>query len=673
MIGGRGKIERRIVKWGRFYIFAGMMGRKINTVIDLLERSCEQFPGNVYLWEKKEGKYQPATYLEVREQVGYVASGLMGRGLLAGERVALLSEGCNDWIYAELGILYAGGIHVPLSIKLSPGELIFRLNHSGARFLIVSDHYAETIRGIEQEISGIEQIFVLRQTNPEEGKYTSFERLKDEGNLRQEEYPSEVEQRAMAVRPEDVATLSYTSGTTAEPKGVMLTHGNYVCNVLQSDSLIRIPEYYRILLFLPWDHSFAHTVGIYSFMYNGASLASVDFGRSPVEYLRNIPVNMKEIKPHVLLSVPAIAKNFRKNIESEISRKGKLTRWLYRWGLKLKYVYQGPGPDKRLGLKVFLWPLQKLWDRVVFAKIRRVFGGNLQFFIGGGALLDTELQRYYYALGIPMYQGYGLSEASPVISSNHAARCRFGSSGQVVQPLELKICDEEGREVPQGEKGEIVVRGGNVMKGYWKNEVATAEVIREGWLYTGDRGYLGDRGMLYVTGRFKSLLIAGDGEKFSPEGIEEAIVELSPYVDYCLLYNNQSPYTSALLVPRKTALLEYTARKGEKAGTVEAYKLMLDKLYEELMKFRKGGEYEGMFPERWLPAVVAVLPAGLSEANGTVNSTGKVVRRKVYELFREELEFVYTPEGKNIRNVRNTKNIRMYFENESICAGKQEQ
>ena len=183
-------------------------------------------------------------------------------------------------MFAELGILYAGGVNVPLSIKLTDKELIFRVRHSGARFLIVSDYYVATLRRIEAELPEIEKIDIIR----------IFDCLND---IRM------MEKQAATVSGADLANISYTSGTTAEPKGIMLTHENYVSNVLQSDSLIRIPEYFRILLFLPWDHSFAHTVGIYSFMYNGASLAAVDFGKSPMEYLRNIPLNMKEIKPHV--------------------------------------------------------------------------------------------------------------------------------------------------------------------------------------------------------------------------------------------------------------------------------------------------------------------------------------------------------------------------------------
>lgn len=634
------------------------MKEDLHTIIDLLERSCRKFPQHAYLWEKQDGKYRSVTYMETRQEVRKVAAGLMAAGLEKGERVALLSEGCNDWVYAELGILYAGGVNVPLSIKLTESELIFRIVHAEARFLIVSDHYLETVRKIETKIPAIEKIFVIRHSSAEGGKINSFERLKDDGHLWIEQYPGELERRTVRVTAGDLANISYTSGTIADPKGIMLTHGNYVCNVLQSDSLIQIPEYYRILLLLPWDHSFAHTVGIYSFMYNGASVASVDFGKSPMEYLRNIPVNLKEIQPHVLLSVPALARNFRKNIETSVRAKGKGVECLYRMGLKLGYYYHRSGTGRKFSMKFLLWPFVFLADRSVFASIRKVFGGNLRFFVGGGALLDTELQRYYRTLGIPMYQGYGLSEASPVISSNRPQCYRFGSSGQIVQPMELRICDEEGNSLPEGEMGEIVIRGDNVMKGYWKNEQATREAIRDGWLYTGDMGYVGKDSLLYVTGRFKSLLIAADGEKFSPEGIEEAIVELSPYIDYCVLYNNQSPYTSGLIVPNVMLLRQYAERQGLKPGSVEAYKSMLAKIYDELLQFRKGGQYAGMFPERWLPAVIAILPETLGEQNGTINSTVKIVRRKVYEYFREELDFLYTPEGKDIRNPRNTRNIK---------------
>ena len=555
-------------------------------------------------------------------------------------------------------MLYAGGVNVPLSIKLTDNEIVFRVEHSQARFLIVSANFLNRVRGIEGRIGGVEKIIVIH-SDINEGTYVSFELLQREGEIWRGEHKELLNDRIRAVTEDDLVNISYTSGTTAEPKGIMLSHRNYVTNVLQSDSLIQIPAYYRILLFLPWDHSFAHTVGLYSFMYNGASLVSVDYGRSGMEYLRNIPENLQEVKPHILLSVPALAKNFRKNIEAGIKAKGRFTDRFYHLGLKIAYTYTGFGDDRGRGWKVLLKPWVKLWDALLFSKLRKqVFGGNLRFFVGGGALLDIELQRYYAALGIPMFQGYGLSEASPVISSNTPGRYRFGSSGILVKPIDLKVCDEEGQELPQGQKGELWIKGGNVMAGYWRNEKSTAETIVDGWLHTGDLGYLHPDGWLYVLGRFKSLLIANDGEKYSPEGIEETIAEQSKYIDYCILYNNQSPYTAGLIVPNKMALREYIEKQDVESDSMDAYRVMLKKIQSELMAYRVGGKHAHLFPERWLPAVVAVLPEALNEQNGMINSTMKVVRAKVYDRFKEEIDYLYTPEGKEITNKRNLQNLK---------------
>ena len=632
--------------------------KDMKTVIDLFERSCEKFPDNPYLWEKKNGKFAATSYMEVKREVLNFAGALCQLGMDRGDRIALLSEGCNAWVYSELGMLYAGGVNVPLSIKLTDNEIVFRVEHSQARFLIVSANFLNRVRGIEGRIGGVEKIIVIH-SDINEGKYVSFELLQREGEIWRGEHKELLNDRIRAVTEDDLVNISYTSGTTAEPKGIMLSHRNYVTNVLQSDSLIQIPAYYRILLFLPWDHSFAHTVGLYSFMYNGASLVSVDYGRSGMEYLRNIPVNLQEVKPHILLSVPALAKNFRKNIEAGIKAKGRFTDRFYHLGLKIAYTYNGFGDDRGRGWKVLLKPWVKLWDALLFSKLRKqVFGGNLRFFVGGGALLDIELQRYYAALGIPMFQGYGLSEASPVISSNTPGRYRFGSSGILVKPIDLKVCDEEGQELPQGQKGELWIKGGNVMAGYWRNEKSTAETIVDGWLHTGDLGYLHPDGWLYVLGRFKSLLIANDGEKYSPEGIEETIAEQSKYIDYCILYNNQSPYTAGLIVPSKMALREYIEKQDVESDSMDAYRVMLKKIQSELMAYRVGGKHAHLFPERWLPAVVAVLPEALNEQNGMINSTMKVVRAKVYDRFKEEIDYLYTPEGKEITNKRNLQNLK---------------
>ena len=266
-------------------------------------------------------------------------------------------------------------------------------------------------------------------------------------------------------------------------------------------------------------------------------------------------------------------------------------------------------------------------------------GGELDFFVGGGALLDKELQRFYYAIGIPMYQGYGLSEATPVISTNTDHKHKLGSSGILVKPLDIKIVDNDGKELPIGVPGEMVVKGENVMAGYWKNPKATAETIKDGWLYTGDMGYMTPEGFLYVKGRFKSLLIGSDGEKYAPEEIEEMLVSQSRIIQQVMLYNNQSPYTIAIITADRS-----TGLSGKE---------LVKAVWDEIEKYKGKGGYSGMFPERWLPSTFILTSEPFSENNRMINSTMKMVRGKVEERYREEINFAYTPEGKNIYNKYN--------------------
>ena len=255
-------------------------------------------------------------------------------------------------------------------------------------------------------------------------------------------------------------------------------------------------------------------------------------------------------------------------------------------------------------------------------------------------------------------QGYGLSEATPIISANSlgAGRHRFGSSGKVIQPLELKILDDEGREMPTGVKGEIVIKGENVMAGYWKNPESTADTVRDGWLHTGDMGYMGEDNFLYVLGRFKSLLISSDGEKYSPEGMEEAIVDKSPYIDQVIVYNNQSPYTIALAVGSKENLNRKLDEEGIQGE--ERYTRAAAIIGEEVAKYRRGGVYADEFPERWVPAVIAIADEPFTEQNGLVNSTMKVVRNKVEKHFADAIANAYTPGGKAIDNARNLEALK---------------
>lgn len=623
------------------------------TIPQLFEESVRKYPNNAMMLEKRNGAYRPATYTEVRAQVRRCAAGLIFLGVKQGDRLALIAEGRNDWVIAELGMMYAGAINVPLSVKIDElGELRFRIAHSGCRIVVVSGSQAPKIRKIRTELPALEKIIVLDADAATADEMT-FEDLLNKGDTLLATKPEDFETRWKSVSGSDAANICYTSGTTADPKGIILTHRNYTANVEQASGILEVPQWYSSLLILPWDHCFAHTAGIYTLMRNGASMASVQLGKTPIETLKNIPVNIKETKPTFLLSVPSLAKNFRKNIEKGIAEKGPVVSRLFQTALKNAYAYIGNGWNKGKGLRALRKPLHTLFDAILFKKIRANFGGRLQFFIGGGALLDIELQRFFYAIGIPMYQGYGLTEATPVISANVPMAHKLGSSGRIVPNLEIKICDEVGNPLPAGQKGEIVVRGENVMAGYWNNEKATIETIKDGWLHTSDLGYMDEDGFLYVLGREKSLLIAHDGEKYSPEGIEEAIVAHSAFIDQIMLYNNQSPYTVALVVPNKQAVAAHLAKHQLSPANENAQRDAIQLIADDIAAFREKGKYAGMFPARWIPSAFALLEEGFTEQNRLMNSTLKIVRGKIEERYADRLRLLFAAEGKDPLNAAN--------------------
>ncbi|MCX6239176.1 MAG: AMP-binding protein [Bacteroidia bacterium] len=587
----------------------------MRTLTELFEFSVEKYLNNPLLWEKPKDRYLPSTYLDIRQQVYSFGAGLMSLGLKKEDRVGLLSEGRNNWLVSELGIFYCGAVNVPLSVKLEATELKFRLVHSGSRMVIASAGQASKIAEIINDLPDIDYIIHFDPIENPGSKDLFFEDIQARGRdfLNSEENKKQFEAVWKNVQPNDIANISYTSGTTADPKGIMLTHLNYTANVLQANAVLDIAENYKTLAILPWDHSFAHTACLYAFMFKGASIGSVQSGRTPMETLRNVPVNIKEFMPDIMMSVPALSKSFRKNIEKGILSKGKITEMLFNHGLKVAYLYNGNGWNRGKGWRVLLKPEYAFFDKILFSKIREGFGGNLKFFIGGGALLDIELQRFFYAIGTPVYQGYGLTEAAPIISANSPLSVKFGSSGKPVKDLEIKICDVEGVAFPVGEKGEIVVKGENVMKGYWKNPKASEETLKKGWLHTGDLGYLSNDGYLYVLGRFKSLLIGNDGSKLG----------LNPDSD-------------------------------------EGINKSLEIIKQEIDAYRKGGKFEGLFPERWLPTAIQILPEAFTEQNHLLNSTLKMVRGKITEHFKLEMNFIYTPEAKEITNIKNKESIKKW-------------
>lgn len=634
------------------------------TIIDFVEKYTHQFAGNVYLREKVDGVWKEITQEQTRKEAYRIGAGLMALGLQKGEKIALLSESRAMWIMAELGALYAGAVDVPLSVNLGEGQdLLFRIHHSEAKWILVSANQLAKIRAIIGECPDVRKVIVFDDTafnvdSLQEGeiRMSEVQKLGDEFLATSRD---QFEARYRSVGPDDYANISYTSGTTADPKGILLTHRNYTANVEQGHSVISIGENEVMLIILPLDHCFAHVAGMYTMMYYGGSIAFVPIGRNALATLKNVPTAIKETRPHVMLSVPALARNFKKNIETGIKAKGPKVEKLFNFAVKNAIAYNKEYYN-RGGLKdCWRKPLMWLFDKLIFKTVRESFGGRMKFFVGGGALLDIELQRFFCAVGMPMFQGYGLTEATPIICANSAGHAIFGSSGRIVRPMDCKICDEQGNEVAIGQKGEIVIRGENVMAGYWKNPKATADTVVDGWLHTGDMGYIcpWDTDFLYVVGRFKSLLISSDGEKYSPEGFEDSLPEVSKFVSQVVLHNSQDPYTMVLIVPEKEALRDFVQKQGLDPETREGKVAMLQQIQAEIDSYRRGGAHYGLFPERWLPAAVVICDEAFTIGNRMMNSTMKIVRGKVEEHYADRIAYAYTPEGKQLLNEKNIASI----------------
>ncbi len=637
------------------------MEKKRPTIIDFVEQYTAKYGNETFLREKVDGVWKETSFNTTREEAHILAAGFMSMGLEKGDKVALISEGRNYWIFSELGILYAGAVNVPLSFKLeSDTDLTFRINHSDARFVIASQTQIDKIRRVIDRCPKVEKVIVMDPIELKDGEIYIGD-IRAAGKEYLKEHQDLLLERMASVGPDDYANISYTSGTTADPKGILLTHRNYTANVDQALSVISIDRGDVMLIILPLDHCFAHVAGFYVMMKCGGSIATVPCGKSTVSLLKNIPTAIKEVRPHVLLSVPTLSRNFKKSFDNAIKKSGSFVEKLYEFGIKNAETYNREYYNAGKPCWKMWWrkPINAVIDKLVFSKVREGFGGRIKFFVGGGALLDIELQRYYCAIGMPVFQGYGLSEATPVICSNSMGHARFGSSGRVVKPMDIKICDEDGKEIPNGETGEIVIRGENVMAGYWKNPEATAKTIVDGWLHTGDRGYIckEDPEYLYVTGRFKSLLIASDGEKYSPEGYEDSLADGSKFIETSMLYNNQSPYTVVLVIPNKTLLAEEVKKAGLDPGSLEGKKAQLSIIKEEVDAYRPGGRRSGMFPERWLPASVIVGDTPFTEQNGMLNTTMKMVRGKVEKFYADRIDYAMTVEGKDIMNQKNIDSL----------------
>ncbi len=314
--------------------------------------------------------------------------------------------------------------------------------------------------------------------------------------------------------------------------------------------------------------------------------------------LKNIPKNLIEASPNFLLTVPALTSNFINKFKEGIRSKGSFIEGIFNRGLEAAFLRNGDGytkPGISIQIKTYLnYIIAKI---LIFKKLRLIFGSNIEFLVGGGALLDIKQQQFYKAIGVPVYQGYGLTEATPIISTNTPFEHKMGTSGKVLGNIKCKICDENGVVVAKGQKGQIVVKGDNVMKGYYKNKKATMETLKDGWLFTGDIGYFDEDDFLVVVGREKALLISEDGEKYSPEEIEEAIVNSSTMIEQVMIYNDHKKFTTVLVTLNQKNISDWIRKEH-----IGSYEEVLRKVNLEISFFEDQKEYRGKFPKKWIPS-----------------------------------------------------------------------
>lgn len=639
------------------------------TVFQMLNKASKTYRDNNYLSQKNDTGWYSSSFSDAKQKALQLASALIELGVVYEDKIAILSEAKIDWVISEFATLYSGGIIVPLSIKLLPEEVPFRVNHSETKFFIISENTLEKVVSAWDKYENNElQLIVLDKpstkisdicnaSNFDEKKLLFIDDLYKLGSSKLDANFKKIEKIESNTQEDDVVTISYTSGTTGNPKGIMLTHLNYFSNSHDAVNTFKIRELITTLIILPTDHSFAHTIGLYTALVRGISIHFVDARGGGMNALKNIPINLVEAKPNFLLTVPALTGNFISKIKDGVKEKGSFVEGIFNRGLDAGIKRNGDGFTKPgLTTQIITFFNYSLAEILIFKKLRLIFGAEIEFFVGGGALLDIKQQQFYKAIGIPVYQGYGLTEASPIISTNTPFAHKMGTSGKILNNIICKICDENGNELAKGQKGEICIQGNNVMKGYYKNDEATKETLKNGWLHTGDLGFIDKDDFLVVVGREKALLISEDGEKYSPEEIEEAIINSSPLIEQIMIYNDHQKFTTALITLNKLNVTDFM-----KTNNVTNAEVMMLKLKEEILAFNQQPEFKNKFPSKWIPSSFQIIEEEFSEANKMINSTLKMVRHVITQTHKDRLDLMYAKNSKQVASEKNLEIIKQLF------------
>jgi long-chain acyl-CoA synthetase len=570
------------------------------------------------LQNKRDGRFQPLSSSELRRRVQSLAVGLGELGVKRGDRVALMAENGLHWPTVDFAALCTGSVMVPIYPTLlpdDPDQTLYITNDCGAKVLFVEGRERlDVLLQRRAELASVEHLVLIEEgAQPGDGFSTLDDLLsRDPGD------DQAFEAAARQAKPDDLATFIYTSGTTNNPKGVMLTHGNITSNVVDGLRCIDLTPGHVALSFLPLSHSFERTVD-YMYFFRGVSIA---YAESILEVGRN----MQEVRPHYFVSVPRVYEKVQAKIFDGVAQGPALRRKIFGWAVKvgantLPHRLAQTTPSGLDGLKL------KIADKLVFGKIRERLGNRLEFAISGGAPLGKELAEFFWGAGIPIFEGYGLTETSPVLTVNTPDHVRMGTVGPAIPNVELRIAED----------GEILARGPNIMRGYFNNEAATAEAIQNGWFHTGDIGVIDADGFLTITDRKKELIVNAYGKNVPPAKVEEAL-KSSRFIGQAVALGDKRKFIAALLVPNFDALRSWATSQGLSGSDAQ---LIEQNAVRELFAREVEGANERLAHYEEV-RTWTLLPEEFSIEGGELTPTQKVKRRIVNTKYADVIDTMYS-------------------------------